>query len=469
MNSKYTEYIQNIVESLTDSEQHYFIENSRKNSDYISLFKKYVFSSKHGNLENELFEIKNERTLGAFNDLQSNLYENLIDFLILKEGSINSELISIKRIIDSAQALVNRKLFDNANDLLIKSFKLLKTISPDRKSYHLFIQYINLVLEVQSLFYDKKSSNLKVDFDELEMIEWLNRICYSAANGMIAKAKNIDEINFNQNVFFRLLNEYLIEQENYDALYHITQNLHPSSFLKALPSYKENTLSKKLKSSLYSFEILMILESLYSAIKLNDKEKADRQLNNLVSEIFSFRDSNYQVFAFILLHIQDLQIKMSIENAIPLPDNHLENQVKDLMLFTENEIENTSIRIEMNKGLIYFLNNNFSKSFKIFNSFNTSLNIRQEFKFYISIFELTSYLRLPIESFEYASVQRTIDFIKSLNFECTEYSNLILKHIKKYKHPREIFLNAIHFREENVPSTSYDKILDRWLLSGLEA
>ena len=81
---------------------------------------------------------------------------------------------------------------------------------------------------------------------------------------------------------------------------------------------------------------------------------------------------------------------------------------------------------------------------------------------------MTSYLRLPIEKFDFAIVQRTLDIIKSLSFESTEYSNQFLNHIKKHKHPRGIFLNAIHFRKENIPITSYDKILDWWLLSGLE-
>jgi hypothetical protein len=459
MHLKIQDFISALLINMSEDEKAIFLTEGRKSADYMELYRIYIDSKNDKSLLKKLAEFKVGKTAEAFNDLNSELYKKLLLFLSENDKQNEDEIKILTSIIDMVNVLIKRKLFNQASVELRRAYRILKTIEANEFNYHLYLQYLNLVLKLQKPPY--KTSNamkLQKDFEEIETISWLNRLSYYAAKH-ITTPENIDDVDFSKNIFFNLLGNYYLENENYEAFNDwVGENI----ALKMNSFFKEYETNEKLDESIKSIKILTILEAIYSGYKLNNKEITDHHVNILKNEIFSTRDAHYQTFAFLLLHIHDIQLKMNIASNIPIDEYYFDTPITDLKLFSENEIANIAIRLEVNKGIILLYNKDFRKAQEIFNGMDTKKIKSAELRYYMKFFELLAYLSIGYNNFQIDNFNKRIQYLIELKNKKSAYSKGLLKLIEKHELTYEIGKYIKGFQNENKALSLYDIVLENW-------
>jgi hypothetical protein len=463
MNSKYTIYLREIVKILSKDEREKFLSQGSKGTKYKELFGIYASSKTEEELEKRLNEYENEKystqSRDGFNTLQAELNSHLINFLGQNFQDYDSDVRQIQNLINSVKELIKRKLYNVAYDALIKSFNNLKKLKVEQANYHLFMQYINLVIELQQKIGGDIFSNLPTDFENIEVIEWLNNIGRSAAYGMIRMPANINSIDFTQNIFFQYLEEYFIRIENYESAKNIIDKITRIDYAK-LFSKETINIETKINDSLHSMKILWILEGVYCSLKLNDKTAFEVQINHLRAEMLPFRDFNFQLYAFMMQHIFDLQMKFKFDFSMPFSPNFLKEHIHELKISTSKEIEKLPLRLEINTGIVHILNGDYNRAITIFESIPILPNMNVEHKLYIKIFELISNYNLGHISYNIVKLERQIDYLNTIKITGHKYAKAFLKLATKFTTPKELTENLPGFLEKNKPKTTFEYIIE---------
>jgi len=464
MNNKLTDQILSLTKSLTGEEQIAFEKESKQNSFYIQLFRIFrKFSSKSGNSINEEIEREASGITGEFNDLKENLLKKLIEFISKIEREKNKVYFEIKNNIESVTALRNRGLYVIANEVTIKTYKKLKKIKADGTNYHLFLQYLNQVLETQRNRYDKDTKSLPVEFENKEAIEWLNRITQTAA-GYLAPSQEPVSDDFSSNLFFHLLNEHLLLKKDYrelDKILTYSGDYH----LDTLLGLHRNKNSDD--DTLVTFRILVDLFRLQIAIRLNEPQEIGFVLDSIANHSFHFKEKNYETFIFLMLQIFDFRMNMALDtkqfSIFEKADSWLDITKRDLKLFTAKEIEGVSLRIEINKGLVYLLSEEYERSYKQFASIPIHENISLEHKYYIKLFELISY-RLHHQGFQYKVFEKGLGYLATVKYNGSNYSKQFIRLLNENIDGKHLLKQGKEFLTKHSPTTTYDKVLQYWLI-----
>lgn len=459
MHSKIQDFISALLISMSEDEKAIFLTERRKTADYMALYRIYLDSKNKKSLLKNLTEFKVGKTAEAFNDLNSVLYQKLLLFLAENDKKIKDEIQILEDIIAIVNTLIKRKLFKQAADELKRAYRILKKIDVNEFNYHLFLKYLNLTIVLQKPPY-RTSSSLKLenDFEEIEILNWLNKIS-AYAGRQIAELEDSDGADFIENVFFNLMGIYHFEQQNYkDFIDWVGENI----ALNMKSFFKEFQSNKKLDDTIKSIKILSILEAIYAGYKLNNKSIVDEYANILKVEVFHTRDAHYQTFAFLLLHLFDIQLKMDIDSNIPIGENYYDTKVSDLKLFTENELENMSIRVEINKGIIHFYNKNFEKSEEIFKKIDTKKIKTAELRYYIRFYELLSSLSYGYNNFNIDNFLNSVQYLRDVKNKKSSYSKGLLNIIEKHQVTYKITNYIKDFLEKNKANTLFDSVLENW-------
>lgn len=253
MNNKLTGQIISITNSLTKEEQQAFKKGAKESVLYLQLFR--VFEKHCASPLSEIEkEIEKEAKIikGELNNLKENLLKKLMEFVRKTEEEKNKEYFEIKNNLEAVTALMHRGQFELANELIRKNYKRLKKIKTNGTNYHLFLQYLNQVLEIRTIRYDKDTQEIPTDFDNNSTIEWLNQLTKSAAGYLVPSHEPVSS-DFRSNLFFHLLNDYLLIKNNYKEL---DRNLNNSSGYHLDFILGQHRNKKSDEDTLASFRIL---------------------------------------------------------------------------------------------------------------------------------------------------------------------------------------------------------------------
>jgi hypothetical protein len=465
MNNKLTDQIISITNSLSKEEQQAFRRGAKESVLYLQLFGVFEkhCTSPGSDIDKEI-EREAKNIKGELNNLKENLLKKLIEFVRKTEEEKNREYFEIKNSLESVTALMNRGQFELANELIGKNYKKLKKIKTNGTNYHLFLQYLNQVLEIRTMRYDKDTQSLPTDFNSNETIEWLNRLTKNAAGYIVASTESVSE-DFRSNLFFHLLNDYLLMKNNYREL---DRNLNNSGgyHLDFILGRHRNKSSDE--DTLVSFRILIDLFRLQTAIKLNDPQEIGFVLDSIENHSFHFKDKNYQVFVFLMLQVFDFRLNVALDTKqFPLFEKTnlvFDIKEKDLKLFTDKEIEGVGLRIEMNKGLILLLTEQYEKANKHFSAIPIIEGTSSEHKFYLKLFESISYCPLHPDIFQFKVYDKGLDYIENMKFRGSIYSKAFLKLLLENRDRKNLTKLGKEFSEKHYPTSTSDKVLHHWLI-----
>jgi hypothetical protein len=459
MDYKLINQILSLTKSLSLEERRVFLRSGKGKPLYIDLFKiflKYIDSSKaKENIETDALNLD-----GVLNDNKEYLLKNLIDYVNIIEKKQNPEYFEIKQNIESVTALYNRGQFEIAHELINKTYKKLKKIKPNGTNYHLFLQYINQIFEIQSKRHDAVTRSLTSSFNEKEALEWLNRLTKAAAN-YISPSNSEKEISsdFNSNLFFNLLNEYLFAKEEFADLELDLESLR-------FDAITDERINKKREETIIVFKILQDLFKLKAGIRLNDPDRIHHLLISLENSSFFFKERNYQTFIFLAMQIFEFRLEMALntKDFKVFKDVEFIFNIKqnDLKLFSEKEIEGVALRIEVNKGIVLLLTEEYEKAYKHFSSIPMPHKIDLELKYYIKLYELLCY-RMNMKELDLDKFDKDLAYLKNIKYLGSSYSKAFYKLIEKNADGKNLTNEAGTFLDKNIPETAFEKVSHYWI------
>jgi hypothetical protein len=460
MNNKLIDQIKSLTKTFSNEEVSAFRKDAKGNPLYLQLFEIFIELNSYPEEDyDKKVEKEASKIDGEFNNLKENLLKKLIEFVRKIEEEKNREYFEVKNNIEAVNALINRKQFVLANELIAKNYNKIKKIKANGTNYHFFLQYLNQVLEIQMHRYDLDTRSLPTEFENKEVIEWLNRLTQNAANYVVPSINEEASSDFRSNLFFHLLNEYLLLHNNYIELEH-----HLNSLGNYLFMYDEKR--KSGEETLMSFRVLLDLQRLHIAIKLNNPQTINYVLTLMESHSFYYKEKNYQTFIFLMLQIFDFRINIGMDTKqFPLfeKEKDLFNiSKKDLTLFTENETEGISLRIEINKGLVLLLSEEYKKAYEQFDSIPLIDTVSKENKFYIKLFGLLSYC-LSHDIFNYKVYEKNLEELDKSKFKGSSYSKDFLKLLIDNPDRKNLIRLGNEFLSSHIPVSTFDKVIKHWL------
>jgi len=459
MDYKLINQIISLTKTLSKKERDAFLRSGKGKPLYIDLFKlflKHIDSSK----AKENIEIDALHLNGVLNDNKEYLLKNLIDFVNEIEKKQNPEYFEIKQNIESITALYNRGQFEIAHELISKTYKKLKKIKPNGTNYHLFLQYINQIFEIQSKRYDAVTRSFATDFNEKETLEWLNRLTKAAANYIVPSSSEKEvSSDFKSNLFFNLLNEYLYFKEEFAD---IESNLESLRF----DAISDERANKKREETIIVFKILQDLFKLKAGIRLNDPDRIHHLLISLENSSFFLKECNYQTFIFLVMQIYEfrMEIALNTKDFQLFKDSEFIFDIKqnDLKLFSENEIEGVALRIEVNKGIVFLLTEEYERAYKHFSSIPIPNKTDLELKYYIKLYELLCY-RMNIKELDLVKFDKDLAYLKNIKYTGSLYSKTFYKLIEKNADGKNLTSEGGLFLNKKKPETAFEKVSHYWL------
>jgi len=457
MDYKLTDQIISLIATLNEGEREAFIKQAKGNPNYLEV---YYIIVKHLNdedpktqIEQDIFGLK-----FSINDAKENLRDKLVDHVRSEEQKTNLEQLEIIKSIDTITALIKRNQTELAIDILHKTYKKIKRITPDGTNYHLFIQYLNLVLLIQTKRYDAVTRNLPEDFESKDVIDWLNRLT-KAAVSYLTPTKEIVHEKFSSNLFFYCLVDYLRKKEFYEDLDSLFASDDGSDIFRGLDNSND-------KTTIGTFKILKDLYKLDLAIKLNRFENVKYLLHSLENHSFDLKEKNYQTFIFLMIQFWEFRINVGLDTnnfeIFTNTKNILELNKGDLNLFTDKELNSVALRIEMNKGLVAIFSKKYEDAYKQFSSIPLTEKMNMELKYYIKLFEALSY-RMCFTSIDLGKFDKSLEFIKNIKYVGTEYSKVFYKLLLKNSDGKNLIKEGAEFQKLHCPNNLFEKVCHAWL------
>lgn len=461
-NFKITEFNSEIIEKLTEKEIKDFLSEYKKNGNEKSLFLNYIDLKKADKLNDEDELIEKElikSTEGIFTELNQNLNARLFEFLIKKNKIRNKFIIDLEDEIKLCYELLERKHINIALDKINKIYKKIKEIQPNRNNYHVFMQYINLILEAPG--FSRKLDNYKFNEEiiDKEVITWLNNVCISAVNNAaynkVEKSENI-ELNLLYYFYFQYHQErdYLNELNAEHTIHN------PFDYLKDSTTEKPNKNLDRLLNHLFFFE------KLKTCLKLNDVQRLNLLFNELNAEFNVNTDSHYQAYIFVLNELINIRIELNLElkDFKGFLNDDYEIDYSKLLLFTENDIKKIYWRLNINQGIILLLSKKYDKAFKHFESISNPTNLEEEYYYNKDLFLLMSD---PFFMQRENEIKLKVDsIIKRLKKKRDKQTDFVKSFIEFYLgnfEERKIREMGPKFLEEKAPTNLFERIIYKWL------
>jgi hypothetical protein len=458
MDYKLVNQIISLIKSLNDEERKKFLNSVKGNPQYLELFKIIL---KHEGADAAKEKIENDfvELNGNISDLKENLLKKLIEFVNQLNQETNKEEFEIKRNIESINALFTRKQFELAYELINKTYKKLVKTTANGTNYHLYLQFINQVFEIQSKRIDSVTRALPNEFEDAEMIRWLNNITRSAAHNITVPDNIKVSSSFNDNLFLNLLIDYKTTQFQFEE----AERLHNRTILNDFFPW-----NKESKDQLTSdtFKFLHDLNKIYIGLGLNDPGKIERILVSMENSANRFKEKSYETFLFLILQLYELRINLGMDTEyfelLKKGGDIYTTKKADLKIFTEREIEKANHRIEINKGLVHFFNEDYEKAFKQFDSISITSQTPLDLKYYIALYKMLAY-RLSPNILNIDVFEKEIEQLTESKFKGNTYSKAFLKMISNSN--ESLNSKALQqFLEKHEPKTTFDKVTKYWIL-----
>jgi hypothetical protein len=454
MNIKLMDQIISLILSLNKEERKSFLKSNR-DTNYMELFK-IIHACVDEKDAKEKIERESKLLKGSLVDMRENLLKKLIEFIHRLDQQKHLEHYEIKNNIESVAALYERKQYELAHEIIGKTYKKLKKLKVNATNYHLFLQYLNQCFMINHQRPDIITRSLPNNFDDDDAIRWLNYMAKNAADHIVLADKNISN-KFNDNLFINLLTEYAYAKEQFRDAEELLMHFNPFSFLSR---------HSKDEDTIQSFGITQGLFALKLGLKLNDSHKIEHLLHRLESNASFFEDKNYQVYLFLMLEIFDFRLNIGLDtghfsifqNIKMIP----EIKKKDLIVFTEKEIEGTSLRIEVNKGIVFLLTENYEKAYGQFTSIPLLEKIPVELKYYIKLFEMLSYL-WDNNQFKLIIYEKGLQFLENSKYKGTKFSRAFLKLLINNTDRSNLVKQSEKFLNTYSSNTSFEKVSKHWL------
>lgn len=458
MDYKLTSQLISLIKSLDENEQEAFSKSGKGNPHYIEAFKVMLQGIRDEKTKEQITDDLNLLNC-TLNDVKENLRDKLVEFIKKAEEKNDSDQHEISEGIKAITSLIKRDQTEVAIEILLKIYKKLKKIEANGTNYHLFIQYLNLILVLQSKRYDAVTRTLPDDFERKEIIEWLNRSAKASVSYLTPG--NIEEGlgNFKSNLFFFCLVDYLKSKKLYEELDSLfNTNGGSDIFASFTPTNDDTTIS--------TFNILRDLYKLELAIKLNNANEVKYLLQSLENNSFYFQQKHYQTYIFLMLQIFEFRLNLGIDTKhfelFSEADDILDIKTKGVQLLTDKELASVSLRIEINKGLAFLLSKKFEKSYEQFSSIPLTVKMDLELKYYIKLFEAISY-RICHSTVNLDKYDKDLEFIKNIKYQGSEYSKAFFKYLQNNIDGKNLLKEGGEFQKANSPVTLFEKVCQMWI------
>jgi hypothetical protein len=452
---KVTQHLNSILESFSELEIDDFKSSFKKKNEQLKLFENYLLHQNIEDLEQQENLLKNN-LLGDFTELNQNLYDRILSFLIFQKKEQNKTVQNLEDEIKLCYELLGRRITDVAIDRINKIYKQIKEIKPNRDNYHVFMQYLNLVLEAPSFTRELDSYKFNTSFYDGEVIEWLNNICTSAIfNATYRKSKKSENIELNPIYYFYW--KYHFEKENIAKYRKIKQDQFPMFSNLKNASIQPNMEISNLINLHAEFEILK------STIKLNEPSSILEIIKELEFKLNGNSMLAYRSYIFTILELFNLRIETNIgvDNfKIIINKESKEIDYNSLLLFSKNDIDKFSLRLAINQGVIYLLAKDYEKAYEQFSSIPLNDNLNEEYKFIIKLYSVLSDPLLKQNQ-----TSKTLDLIKRSKFEKSDFMISFIKFLSKELFERQLILKGKEFLQNHKPESIFEKIAFQWLMN----
>jgi hypothetical protein len=466
MNKKLTEQILSLVRTMSETEINDFKNETRSNTNYrelLEIFVKYKKSKAKG-VENKI-DTEGANLQASYNDTKENLLKKLLGFIAKIETEKDTTLNKARKLIDTSRALISRNQYDLACEKVYDNFDILNEIQINKKNYYLFLEYLDVVTEIQKgRNYDKDSRLLPNKFDNSEIIDWLNSIVQVIVSSNIRLPKNDIYSDFESNLFYNLYIDYIYKSKEYRYLDDLIEKRKTQRYKNILIKEGLNSTSGFVNNV---FNVLDDLKLLEIAIKLKDKNAIERHLRQIEShaQMSSKGSFNYQIYIFIAQQIFDFRLNAGFDlEELSLLSNteNLYPKTSDFNLFTDAEIVKTALRIEINRGILLLFTARFEKAHKLFGAIKSDPVATPEMKFYLTLFEIIAYYT-NFQEYKTRYYEKLVDSAKHLRIKGNKYSTLFLKFLETNIDRRKFTENAKEFQSKHEPLNTFDKVLHYWL------
>lgn len=458
MNRKYQKLNFDIIRKMDDNQRFAFEKFVPKsNAKYLQLFKIYTRMDSESDID-VLEEYKNQTGNKANNDLNDNLHRKLCEFIHEQFKESEDPYFEAKKNLEIARTLIVKKLNKSAIVFLEKSFRELSKIITDNDCHHLFLQWINLSTRLVHDHPTAETLNLNSkEFENSDLFDWISRIASISVNS-ITRPKDVNEVSVGNNLFMGLLRDHLIEKQRYDLLF---KNVIVTSANYGFEKIDgQNGASKWLDPILLSNQTLLLLEGIYATIKLDDRKKFSVLIMEFNSKIREIQKFNYALFLFMKLHQMDLEIRMRLVPRDQSPQEVIANlNPSDYKLIGHTEVSNFALRVELNQGIIFILNQDFNQAEKLFSKEVPLPNVDPNINYYWKVFYLIAYLRVNGYQINEKVIEALLITLRKLKSGKSIFSKGFIKLVDDQRVTKDIFANMPAFLKENKPENLYDEIL----------
>lgn len=458
MDYKLTSQIIGLIKSLKTDEHDVFSKSGKGNPYYIEAYKIILKGIVEEKSKEQIAEDMSSLKC-SLNDVKENLRDKLVEFISKAEEKNDVEQYEISEGIKAVTSLINRDQTELAIEILLKIYKKLKKTKANGTNYHLYLQYLNLVLVLQSKRYDSVTRSIPDEFEGKEVIEWLNRLAKGAVSYLAPNNLERSSEDFKSNLLFFCLVNYLKSKKYYEEVDSLFSSNGGSDIFA-------NFTSSNDQATISTFNILRDLYKLELAVKLNYVQEVKYLLQSLENNSFYFQEKHYQTYIFLILQIYEFRLNLEIDTKqfkiFSESDNILELNAKDINLLTEKELGSVALRIEINKGLVYLLSRKFENAYEHFSSIPLTVKMDLELKYYIKLFEALAY-RICHSKVDLNKFYEKLEIIKNLKYQGTEYSKEFFKFLKNNADGKNFLQGGKEFKSQYVPKSLFEKVCSSWL------
>lgn len=300
MSKESSEALFKLIKSLKRTEKRYFRVQNALESQHNKYFRLFELLDQSQRYDEDFIltnapEIKKQQ----LSNLKAHLYKRLLQSI--RQYNLSTVMdIQIREMIDHAQLLFNRGLYDQCLDIIKKAKKKTKKID-------------NLELQLEILKWEKSilSQTIGVD-NELRVNRIINEV--EEANNRINNINQFTNLAAKLNAIYTKVG-FIRSQSDYDAI--------TSLFDTEMPDYQEESLSLKEKIHLYSlytsyFHFLQDFEQGYIyAKKWLDLYKGNKELKqgrvesylNAINTLMigQYKMSKYQEFVLTFRRLREIR------------------------------------------------------------------------------------------------------------------------------------------------------------------
>ncbi len=316
----------------------------------------------------------------SFDDLNQQLFGRLEKFLVAgyrKKTEFEGEY-KISELLDTAAAFRERKRNKIAASYLVKATELINALRKTNTNRE-WLMYLSIrlaALDWDIRVDEKIYSKNKIQADEFEQESRpFMTLAKAADEHIVQPRKGQLEIfanpEFQHNAFFSLLGIYLRERKEYNILFKTIGRRAQfgkhtrEKYITDKPDQYSKNKNALLEKIIDTEEVLMQIEKLFYAVKVNDYYGFDETMHSLLHNIHSAYDTerhNTELAAFI--YRQTFELKTIFSDPGNTTDvYHLkklnELTLGHLKLFTNEEVKKIPLRIELNTIIVYFLTKQF--------------------------------------------------------------------------------------------------------------